>query len=642
MLYICGSDEHGAAITMRARKEGVSPKEIVDKYHELMKGAFEGFGISFDVYHRTSEQLHHETAQEFFKTLEANGSFEVKKSEQYFDPEAKQFLADRYITGTCPKCGHDAAYGDQCENCGSALSPTDLIDPRSTLSGVKPIMKETSHWYLPMDKHQEWMEEWLNKGTLDGEQTHDPKAWKPQVLGQCNSWLKDGLRPRAMTRDLDWGVQVPLEGADGKVLYVWMDAPIGYISATKQWAADHADDWEKWWKDPESELVHFIGKDNIVFHCIIFPIILKAAGGYNLPTNVPANEFLNLEEKKISTSRNWAVWLHEYLERWPGRQDELRYTLCSLLPEYRDSEFTWKEFQERNNNELVAVLGNFVNRVMTLCHKYYGGNAPACGELSSDEQTMIDQLVALPNKVAEEIDRYRFRDALNTAMSAARIGNKYLTESEPWKLQKTAPEKTATILFNCLRIMGLLQVVMKPFLPTTATKMEDMLGVCCLEWNEAMNADVVKAGMKLGTAELLFKRVEDSEVEAERDRLRDMSVENEATPVEETKNISFDQFTEMDLRVGVIKEAVKVEKADKLLHMQVDIGTEVRSIVSGIAKHYTPEELPGTQVLLLCNLEPRKIRGVMSQGMILMAENEAGELCFMSPSKEMPAGSEVR
>ena len=642
VLYICGSDEHGAAITMRSRKEGVSPKEIVDKYHELMKSAFEELGISFDIYHRTSSELHHETAQDFFAELEKNGSFDVQRSEQYYDPEAKQFLADRYIIGICPKCSHDAAYGDQCENCGSAMSPTDLIEPRSTLSGAKPVMKETSHWYLPMDQHQEWVDQWLNKGELNGKQTHDPKSWKPQVLGQCNSWLKDGLRPRAMTRDLDWGVQVPMEGADGKVLYVWLDAPIGYISASKQWAKDNSQDWETWWKDPESELVHFIGKDNIVFHCIIFPILLKSIGGYNLPTNVPANEFLNLEGKKISTSRNWAVWVHEYLERWPDRQDELRYTLCSLLPEYRDSEFTWKEFQERNNNELVAVLGNFVNRVMVLCHKYYEGKTPTCGELSDDERALFDELESIPNKVAEEIDRYRFRDALNTAMGAARMGNKYLTESEPWKLQKTEPEKTATILYNSLRIMGLLQVVVAPFLPNTSKKIADMLGVGALEWDQAMDPTLIKPAMPLGKTILLFKRIEMEEVEKERERLKEMSAEQEEPVAAVSKNINFDQFTAMDMRVGVIKEASKVEKADKLLHLQVDIGTEVRSVVSGIAQHYKPEELPGTSVLLLCNLEPRKIRGVESQGMILMAENEAGELCFMSPSKEMPAGSEVR
>ena len=648
VLFICGSDEHGAAITMRAQKDGVSAQAIVDKYHGMMQKAFQGLGIDFDIYHRTSSQLHHDTAQEFFLNLAGKDVFEVKRSEQYFDDETKQFLADRFITGTCPKCSYEAAYGDQCENCGSALSPIDLISPRSTLTGSTPIMKETFHWYLPMDKHQEWLEEWLNKGTLDGAYHHDPKKWKPQVLGQCNSWLKDGLRSRAMTRDLEWGVKVPLPDGEGKVLYVWLDAPIGYISATKQWAIDRQEDWEKWWKDPESELVHFIGKDNIVFHAIIFPILLKAHGQYNLPTNVPANEFLNLEGEKISTSRNWAVWLHEYLERWPGREDELRYVLGSLLPEYRDSEFTWKEFQERNNNELVAVLGNFVNRVMVLCDKYYAGKAPGCGLLDSDEKQMWVDLDKVPQKVAQEIDRYRFRDALNTAMGAARLGNKYLTESEPWKVQKTDPSKAKTILHNCLRIMGILDVVLEPFLPNTAVRIRAMAGMKKVKWDDALSTDRIQDGQKLGATELLFKRIEDEEVDKEREILEKMSAEREkptTTAIAEVKgkqNIAFDQFAGLELKVGTIKQAERVAKADKLLQLMVDVGTETRTVVSGIAEHYSVEEVLGQQVLLLCNLEPRKIRGVISQGMILMAEDEEGKLCFMAPSIPMPVGSEVR
>ena len=503
-------------------------------------------------------------------------------------------------------------------------------------------MKETSHWYLPMNKQQEWLEEWINQGILEGQAHHDAKAWKSQVVGQCNSWLKEGLKPRAMTRDLDWGVKVPVEGATGKVLYVWLDAPIGYISATKQWAKDNSTDWESWWKNDESELVHFIGKDNIVFHCIIFPILLKVHGDYNLPVNVPANEFLNLESRKISTSRNWAVWLHEYLERWPGRRDELRYVLCSLLPESRDSEFTWAEFQERVNNELVAVLGNFVNRVMVLCNKYYSGVVPEAHEPSEDEEEMLQQIGAIPEKVADEVARYRFRDALNSAMSVARIGNKYLTESEPWKVQKTDPEGAARILKNCLGILNTLQMVIAPFLPDTASRIATMLGQDTASWNEA---DLIKkpfAGQQLGKAELLFKRVENEEIEKEKQLLSEMSTPEQLEEQEATPEISFDQFQQMDLRVGEIKSAEKVEKADKLLHLQVDIGTEVRSVVSGIAQHYVPEDLAGTKVLLLCNLAPRKIRGVMSQGMILMAENEQGELSFMTPDKEMPAGSEVR
>ncbi len=655
VLFVCGSDEHGAAITIRAMKEGTTPRAIVDKYHALMGQAFQDFGIHFDIYHRTSSELHKETSQAFFLQLNENGAFTKQEEQQYYDEEAKQFLADRYIIGTCPKCGNPDAYGDQCEKCGSALSPKDLIDPRSTLSGAKPVLKSTAHWYLPMERSQQWVEEWINTGVLDGNQHHDPKEWKSSVLGQCNSWLKDGLRPRAMTRDLDWGVPVPLPGADGKALYVWLDAPIGYISATKQWAADHSTDWEKWWKADDTRLLHFIGKDNIVFHCIIFPILLKMHGSFILPQNVPANEFLNLEGKKISTSRNWAVWLHEYIERWPNRQDELRYCLATILPEQKDSEFTWKDFQDKNNSELVSILGNFVQRVFVLCHKYYDGKVPSPASGNEQDVLLWAELNTLPGRVSNEIDRFRFRDAMASAMQAARIGNKYLSDSEPWKLEKSDPDRVRTILFNSLRITAALSVLLEPFLPHTTAKLRTMLGLDELKWDDALRADLIQPGMPLGKAEHLFKPIDDAAIAAEVERLHAMAPETPAStqpdnqqpttdnPSPAKPNITFDDFTKLDLRVGTITAAERVPKADKLMKLAIDIGEPTpRTVVSGIAQHYVPEQLLGQQVVLIANLEPRKMRGVESQGMVLMAEDATGKLVFVQPKDLMGAGAEVR
>ncbi|MBL0035164.1 MAG: methionine--tRNA ligase [Flavobacteriales bacterium] len=657
VLFVCGSDEHGAAITIRALKEGTTPRAIVDKYHALMGKAFQDFGIHFDIYHRTSSELHKETSQGFFLKLNENGAFTQQEEQQYYDEEAKQFLADRYIMGTCPTCANPDAYGDQCEKCGSALSPKDLIDPRSTLSGAKPVLRPTTHWYLPMERSQQWVDEWINTGMLDGVKHHDAGEWKPQVLGQCNSWLKDGLRPRAMTRDLDWGVPVPLPGAEGKVLYVWLDAPIGYISATKQWAKDKGEDWQKWWKNDDTRLVQFIGKDNIVFHCIIFPILLKLHGGYVLPQNVPANEFLNLEGRKISTSRNWAVWLHEYIERWPDRQDELRYALATIIPEFRDSEFTWKDFQDKNNNELVAILGNFVQRVFVLCHKYYGGNAPAAGERSDLDMDLWSAVHGNVEEVARHIDHFRFRDALSSAMNVARAGNKYLSDNEPWKLEKTDPVRTRTILANSLNIAATLSIVLEPFLPFTAQKLRRMLGINALPWDQAFRSDLVGEGQALGKAEHLFKPITDEEIAVEVERLHAMEPQQAApapapgpapgpapVPAPVAKpNITFDDFAKLDLRVGTITAAERVPKADKLLKLAVDLGeASPRTVVSGIAMHYAPEELVGQQVVLVANLEPRKMRGVESQGMVLMAEDSAGKLVFVQPKDIIAPGAEVR
>ncbi|MBK9760116.1 MAG: methionine--tRNA ligase [Flavobacteriales bacterium] len=659
VLFVCGSDEHGAAITLRAIKEGTTPKAIVDKYHAMMGKAFTDFGIHFDIYHRTSSELHKETSQEFFLKLNENHAFTEQEEQQYYDEEARQFLADRYIIGTCPTCANPNAYGDQCEKCGSALSPKELIDPRSTLSGAKPVLKSTKHWYLPMDRSQQWVEEWINTGVLDGVQQHDAGEWKPQVLGQCNSWLKDGLRPRAMTRDLDWGVPVPLPNAAGKVLYVWLDAPIGYISATKQWAKDQerrdpgsSPGWEKWWKADDTRLLHFIGKDNIVFHCIIFPILLKMHGGYQLPQNVPANEFLNLEGQKLSTSRNWAVWLHEYIERWPNRQDELRYALTSLMPEFKDSEFTWKAFQDYNNNELVAILGNFVQRVFVLCHKYYGGKAPEPGERIDQDVALWSNVHANVEAIAISNDQFRLRDALASAMNVARAGNKYLTDTEPWKLEKTDPERTRTVLSNSLNVVAVLSIVLDPFLPFTAAKLRRMLSTGTLSWEQAFRTDLIGADQQLGASEHLFKPIDDTAIASEVERLHaNRPVETTPTTdqpspikvVEAKPNISFDDFGKLDLRIGTITAAEKVAKADKLLKLTIDIGeAHPRTVVSGIAQHFTPEELTGQQVLLLCNLEPRKLKGIESQGMVLMAEDAEGKLRFVKPTEAMPPGSGVR
>ena len=652
VLFVCGSDEHGAAITIKALKEGTTPQAIVDRYHDMIRDAFAGLGVEFDIYHRTSSDLHRETSQAFFLELHRQGAFTEKEEQQYYDEEAKQFLADRYCTGTCPTCGNEGAYGDQCEKCGSALSPKDLIDPRSTLSGSTPVLRPTTHWYLPMERHQEWVDTWLNEGTLDGKPHHAVKEWKPQVLGQCNSWLKDGLRPRAMTRDLDWGVPVPLPHAEGKVLYVWLDAPIGYISATKQWAADHAREWEPWWKDEDTRLVHFIGKDNIVFHCIIFPILLKQHGGFVLPQNVPANEFLNLEGRKLSTSRNWAVWVHEYLERWPGRQDELRYCLGTILPEFRDSEFTWKDFQDKNNNELVAILGNFVQRVFVLSHKYYEGRSPQPGPPDALDRELWSAVHAQVEDLARHVDHFRFRDALAAAMNVARAGNKYLTDTEPWKLQKTDPDRVRAVLSNGLNLTAVLSIVLEPFLPHTTEKLRRMLGMGALAWDNAFRTDLIGGGQELGPAEHLFKPITDAEIQPEIERLHaNMPVEQtkptakeDSAPSKKDKlDIAFDDFAKLDLRVGRITEAEAVPKADKLLKLTVDVGEAApRTVVSGIAQHYDPKDLPGRQVVLVCNLEPRMMRGVLSQGMVLMAEDAGGKLVFVGPEAEIAPGSEVR
>lgn len=651
VAFICGSDEHGAAITLRAKKEGITPQEIVDKYNKIIGDSFKKFGISFDIFHRTSSELHHQTAQDFFLKLHEKGKFTEDTSEQYFDEEYQQFLADRYITGECPKCQNPDAYGDQCEKCGSDLSPTELINPVSTLSGKTPILKTTSHWYLPMDRHESWLRPWIQKGELNGMQQHDPKAWRNQVVGQCMSWIDGGLHSRAMTRDLDWGVKVPLPNSDGKVLYVWLDAPIGYISATKQWAKDVGKNWEDYWlkkvEGEESKLVHFIGKDNIVFHAIIFPIILKEHGDFILPDNVPAYEFLNLEGDKFSTSRNWAVWLHEYLERYPTKLDELKYTLTAIAPESKDSEFTWKEFQSRVNNELADVLGNFVNRALVLTQKYYEGKVPALGTLTAEDQQVLDDMNAFPAKISKLVYAYKLRDAQNEVMSLARLGNKYLAETEPWKLIKTDEKRVETIMHIALQITANLAQVMEPFLPSSAAKIRSFLNIDLHKWEDIGSITLLSAGKKTNTPEILFQKIEDELVAKEVEILNQSKatstdvLESKTYPVQK-ENISFDDFTKLDIRLGKILEAVKVPKADKLLQLTVDTGIDVRTIVSGIAEHYSPEEVVGKTVSVLLNLEPRKIRGVESQGMILMAENAEGKLSFMLPEKDFEQGGEIR
>jgi methionyl-tRNA synthetase len=635
VLFVCGSDEHGAAITLRAKKEGVTPQEIVDRYDAMCRKSFADFGIEFDVYDRTSSELHHETASNYFLELLEKDIFEVRESEQYFDEEAQQFLADRYITGTCPKCNHDAAYGDQCENCGSALSPNDLINPKSTLSGSAPIKKATTHWYLPMQDHEKWLKEWINDGTLEGKPHHNPKGWKNHVIGQCNSWIDGGLQPRAMTRDLDWGVPVPVEGADGKVLYVWLDAPIGYISATKKWAAQNGKDWETYWKDEETRMVHFIGKDNIVFHCIIFPILLKAHGEYILPENVPANEFLNLEGQKLSTSRNWAVWLHEYLEDYPDRIDALRYCLTSILPENKDSEFTWKDFQARNNNELVAILGNFVNRAVVLTHKYFDGKVP----ISDFDQDVLKEVESHYEKVSSSLDKFSFRQALAEAMNVARIGNKYLADNEPWKTIKTDEDAAKKVIATSLVISEHSKNIIAPFLPNTSEKLASILNVSGANWN--VNVELTE-GHQLNKAELLFTRFEDEDVERQVNKLKEASAAAKTVELEPTKEeTSFDVFQKLDIRIATILEAEKVKKTKKLLKLKVDTGTEERTVVSGIAEFYSPEEIIGKQVCLLANLAPREIKGIESNGMILMAESPDGTLSFVLPESAVGNGSVV-
>ncbi len=638
VAFICGSDEHGAAITLRAKKEGVTPQEIVDKYNGIISKSFKDFNISFDIFHRTSTPIHHETSQDFFKVLYDKGKFIEETSEQYYDEEYDQFLADRYITGECPKCHNPSAYGDQCEKCGSALSPTELINPKSTLSGKSPVMRTTSHWYLPMEKHEDWLREWIEKGILDGVQQHNPKEWKNQVVGQCMSWIDGGLRPRAMTRDLDWGVKVPLPGAEGKVLYVWLDAPIGYISATKQWALDTGKNWKDYWTG-DRKLVHFIGKDNIVFHAIIFPILLKDHGDLILPDNVPAYEFLNLEGDKFSTSRNWAVWLHEYIENHPDKIDELKYVLTSIAPENRDSEFTWKEFQQRINSELADILGNFVNRALVLTQKYYGGLVPERGSLTPEDEMMIVDIQSSCKKIEDLVYAYKLRDAQAEAMNLARIGNKFLAETEPWKLIKTDEERVKTIMNLALQITANLSIVLQPFLPGTAEKLSQFLNFKSSEWSSAGNMNILHSSHKTEQPTILFPKIEDELVEVEVAKLK-QPMESNFDP--QKPEIEFDDFTKMDIRLGRIISAEKVEKADKLLKMVVDTGIDQRTVISGIAEHYKPEEVVGKTVQILLNLAPRKIRGVESQGMILMAENEDGELSFMVPEKGFEKGGGVR
>lgn len=636
VAFICGSDEHGAAITLRAKKEGKTPQQIVDENHQIIKKAFEDFGIEFSIYHRTSSPIHHETAAGFFKDLNDKNAFTQETSEQFYDEKEQQFLADRYIIGTCPKCNYDNAYGDQCEKCGSTLSPTDLINPKSAISGNTPILKETSHWYLPMNEHEDWLRTWLEEGKLDGKFHHDPKSWKKNVLGQCKSWIDNGLQPRSITRDLDWGVKVPVEGAEaeGKVLYVWFDAPIGYISATKAWAEQNGKNWEDYWKNEETELIHFIGKDNIVFHAIIFPIILKAHGDYILPTNVPANEFLNLEGDKISTSRNWAVWLHEYLADFPDRQDELRYVLTSIAPETKDSEFTWKDYQARVNSELVAILGNFVNRTVVLTHKYYDGKIPSISNKTALDEEVLAAIPTIQTKVNELLAQFKFRDAQTEAMTLARIGNKYLADTEPWKLIKTDEERVKTILHVSLQICNALSEVFEPFLPATGKKLKTMLNS-----NEAE----LEAGHQINAATLLFQKIEDDVIEAQIKKLKESNKQQSNPKAKPMKDeITFDDFTKMDIRTGTILTAEKHPDADKLLKMTVDTGIDVRTIVSGIAEHYAPEEIIGKQVSVLINLAPRKIRGIVSQGMILMVEDNEGNLAFVAPEKAVDNGGEIR
>ncbi len=646
VAFICGSDEHGAAITLRAKKEGISPQEIVDKYNGIIGKAFQDFDISFDIFHRTSAEIHHQTAQDFFKVLDSKDEFTKETSQQYFDEEFQQFLADRYITGTCPNCKNDNAYGDQCEKCGSALSPTDLIDPKSTLSGKTPIMKETFHWYLPMERHEAWLKDWIKEGTLDGVQQHDPKKWRNQVVGQCMSWIDNGLRPRAMTRDLDWGVKVPVEGGEGKVLYVWLDAPIGYISATKQWALDNGKNWEDYWKG-DRKLVHFIGKDNIVFHAIIFPILLKAHGDFILPDNVPAYEFLNLEGDKFSTSRNWAVWLHEYIAAYPDKIDELKYVLTSIAPETKDSEFTWKEYQTRVNSELADILGNFVNRALVLTQKYYEGAVPQQGELTDFDKEIIAQVAEIPGKISKLVYDYKLREAQSEAMNLARLGNKYLADTEPWKMVKDPANaaRVATIMNIALQITANLSIVLQPFLPATARKLSEFMNFTATDWETAGRMDLIPVGHLTNKPTILFPKIEDELVANEVEKLNASRVESAESAPEFTaqkEETTFDEFSKMDLRLGTILEAEKVAKADKLLKLLVDTGIDKRTIISGIAQHYSPEEVIGKTVTVLMNLAPRKIRGVESQGMILMAEDAEGNLSFVSPEKAFVAGCEIR
>ncbi len=632
VLFIGGSDEHGVPITLKAKNEGVSPQVVVDKYHNIIKDSFRRFGISFDVYSRTSNKIHHETASEFFRKLYDDGKFVEKTSEQYYDEENKQFLADRYIVGTCPKCGFEKAYGDQCERCGTSLSPNELINPKSMISGNTPVLKPTKHWYLPLDEYEPWLKTWI---------LENHKEWKPNVYGQCKSWLDSGLQPRAVTRDLDWGVPVPVEGAEGKVLYVWFDAPIGYISATKELTPE----WEKYWKDPDCRMVHFIGKDNIVFHCIIFPAMLKAEGSYILPDNVPANEFLNLEGDKISTSRNWAVWLHEYLDEFPGKEDVLKYALTANAPETKDNDFTWKDFQARNNNELVAILGNFVNRALVLTQKYYDGKVPAAGLLNETDQQVLKDVTNIKSDVEKSLNSYRFREALKLAMDLARLGNKYLADEEPWKVVKTDPERVKTIMNISLQITANLTILLEPFLPFSMKKLRSFLNIEKMSWDAIGQHALLPAGHQINTPELLFEKIEDDVIEAQIKKLHDTKQANETAQVKAKparENCSYDDFMKMDIRTATILEAELVPKTKKLMKLKIDTGIDKRTIVSGIAEYYKPEEVVGRQVAVLVNLEPRMLKGIESKGMILMAEDVDGSLRFVSPAGLVKNGSEIK
>ncbi|MBR9853161.1 MAG: methionine--tRNA ligase [Algicola sp.] len=648
VAFVCGSDEHGVAISMKAKKEGVTPKEIIDKYHGIIKKSFADFGISFDNYSRTSAEIHHKTASEFFKKMYEQGDFIEEETEQLYDDEAKQFLADRFVIGTCPRCGHHEAYGDQCENCGSSLNATDLIDPKSTITGTVPTLKKTKHWFLPLDRYEGFLKNWI----LEGHKSD----WKPNVYGQCKSWIDEGLKPRAVTRDLDWGIPVPVDGGEGKVLYVWFDAPIGYISSTKEWAEREGKDWEPYWKDENTKLVHFIGKDNIVFHCIIFPSMLQANGDYILPENVPANEFLNLEGNKLSTSKNWAVWLHEYLEEFPDMQDVLRYTLTANAPETKDNDFTWKDFQARNNNELVAIFGNFVNRVAVLTHKYYDGTIPAPGELTETDVETLNALKGYPKLLSSSLERYRFREGSQELMNLARLGNKYLADAEPWKLIKTDEERVKTIMYVALQIATGLAILSEPFLPFTSEKLKGILNIKSsaveTSWESVASEDtLLPAGHTINKSELLFRKIEDAEIEHQLQKLEatkkinasttlsTSAMDKEVTPQKDT--ITYDDFSKLDMRVGTIIEAEKMPKADKLLVLKVNTGLDTRTIVSGIAKSFKPEDIVGKKVTVLVNLAPRKLRGVESQGMILMTENKDGKLVFINPDEDGVNNGEV-
>lgn len=632
VISVCGSDEHGVPITMKARLEGVSPQVIVDRYHAINKKAFEDFGISFDIYSRTSNKVHYDTASEIFRTLYDKGEFTEKSSDQYYDEEAGCFLADRYIMGTCPHCGNENAYGDQCEKCGTSLSPNDLINPHSTVSGSKPVLKETLHWYLPLDKYEPWLRKWI---------LEDHSEWKPNVYGQCKSWLDQGLQPRAVSRDLDWGIPVPVEGAAGKVLYVWFDAPIGYISATKELTPD----WEKYWKDKDTRMIHFIGKDNIVFHCIIFPAMLNAEGSFILPDNVPANEFLNLENDKISTSRNWAVWLHEYLEDFPGKQDVLRYALCANAPETKDNDFTWKDFQARNNNELVAILGNFINRTLVLTNNYYGGEVPQRGACDQNDNNTLKEIGRLKENIEAALETFKFREALKEAMNLARLGNKYLADAEPWKVMKSDPERVKTIMNISLQITANLTILFEPFLPFSMEKLRGWINLGRMDWSRAGNSDLLAPGHMINKPGLLFDKIEDQEIVSQIEKLLSTKKANEVAAAQTATAkafVTFDDFSRMDIRTATILEAEKVPKTTKLLKLKIDTGLDIRTIVSGIAEYYEPEKIIGKQISIIANLEPRKIKGIESQGMILMAEDKDGKLVMVTPSEKVSNGSTIK